>query len=402
MPPNSFPRPGSLIAEIGSLRRNRPIISCGDGCPTFLIGGIGSAQNEHLLKNEIEKANRAVKLGVHGIVDNSFYGNIEEYHKALIDNVDAAICTVTVYEFASRCRESCVSMKDVDPRVAIDVLRSQAERGLDIITVHASYLFRHLERVRASTRIIPTTSKGGGIVADYMCQRKEENPYYVNFDDILCIFKQNHTTLALGSTFRPATVCDAFDELLVNELTVMGELVERAQSAGVAVMIEGIGHATIGNIPIHIQLAKKLCHNAPYRMLPMATDVALGYDHISAAIAAAVGVAAGANLVTCVTRAEHVGLPSAADIEEGIIAGKIAAHCGEISLPGASLQRDMAMSSARWERGCRGDWKQAVHPIGALAALKSHAGNGPEAIQCSMCGKYCGIAAAISTIEKAA
>lgn len=382
-----------IYSEIGSRIRKRPTFKCGDGYPTLLIGGVGTAQESDSLEQEVAKAKRAVAIGAHVIADNSFYGDISEYHKALTDNVDAYIATVANYEFAAKCRQVNLSMNDVGDHFALDVLSEQAERGLDIISVHASFLLRHLPMVLSSKRLIPTTSKGGGVISSYL-RSGRENPYYVYFDEILDIFKHYNTTLSLGSVFRPATVCDCFDVLLIEELTVMGELVLRAQNAGVPVMVEGIGHSTIGNIPTHIRLAKTLCHNAPYRMLPMATDIALGYDHISAAIAGAVGVASGANVITCVSRAEHLGLPREKDVEEAIIAGKIAVHCGELSDPTANFDRDRQMSTTRWHHGCKGDWTAAIFPEGALLALEDHNRLDDQAIKCSMCGKYCGIAAA--------
>ncbi|MDD5586924.1 MAG: phosphomethylpyrimidine synthase ThiC [Alphaproteobacteria bacterium] len=380
--------------DIGNKLRNRPTIKCGDGHPTLLIGSVGTSQATDSLETEIAKTNRAVALGVHVVTDHSFYGDLAPYHKALVENVDAGISTVACYEFAARhggktgqdfCQEG--------GRLAIDLLREQAERGIDMITVHAPVLKRHLPMVARAERLIPTTSKGGGILARYMSRTGQENPYYVHYDEILDVFKTYNVTMSLGTAFRPASVCDTWDDLLTEELTVMGELVHRAQTAGVSVMIEGIGHATIGNIPKHVQLAKSLCYNAPYRVLPMATDIALGYDHISAAIATAAAVAAGANAILCVSRSEHIGLPSEADLEEAIITGKIAVHCGEISLPGADLSKDRQMSLTRWKKGCKGDWNAAVCPENAREALKKHGRLDDPCVQCSMCGIYCGIMA---------
>lgn|GEM_PF-1185565 len=385
--------------EIGNRLRRRPTFLCGDDHPTLLIASVGTSQKSDSLDVETTKTKRAVALGAHAVTDHSFYGRIEAYHKALIDNVDAYISTVANYELAARCREQGKGWQNVDGRVAIDLLAEQAERGMDIITVHASFLQRHLSMVARSNRLIPTTSKGGGIIASYMNLRGEENPYYLFFDDVLKVCGEYNVTISLGTAFRPATVCDTWDDLLIEELSVMGELVAKAQIAGVPIMIEGIGHATIGNIQTHIKLAKTLCHGAPYRILPMATDIALGYDHISAAIATAVAVANGANAVLCISRAEHIGLPSEQDLEEAIIAGKIAVHCGEISRSSGSLEKDRQMSLTRWSQGCKGDWTAAAHPEGAKEALQRYGRLDDQIVQCSMCGAYCGIAAGISTVK---
>jgi phosphomethylpyrimidine synthase len=387
---------------IGNKIRKRPVFQCGDGHPTLVIGSVGTSQKSDSLATEIEKTKRAVALGAHAVTDHSFYGDIIEYHRGLIDNVDAYISTVANYELAARCRDDGTGFRGVNDHLPIDILREQVERGMDIITIHASFLQRHLVSVSTSKRLIPTTSKGGGIISSWMRSRGEENPYYTYYDEILDMFKEYNTTISLGTVFRPATVCDSWDDVLIEELTVMGELVQRAYDKGVPIMIEGLGHSTMGNMQAHITIAKTLCHGAAYRMLPMATDIALGYDHISAAIAAAVGVQCGVNAVLCVSRAEHIGLPREEDLEEAIIATRIGVHCGEISLPNADLSKDRQMSITRWKEGCKGDWSWAIHPEGAKQALERYDRLDDQIIQCSMCGSYCGIAAGISTAKHGA
>jgi phosphomethylpyrimidine synthase len=377
---------------IGNKIRQRPTIGCGASYPTLISGSIGTAQDTDNIKTEMTKAKLAQAMGVHIIADNSFYGDINEYHRALTGNIDAYIATVASYEYAIRLNSTVGLTPSKKSRLALKILEEQVMRGIDIITIHASVLKNHILMLEKSKRIIPTTSKGGCIISNFMTESENENPYYEFYDEILKIFKQYNVTISLGSTFRPATICDTFDNLLIEELTVMGELVERANNAQVPIMIEGLGHSTINNIPTHIRIAKTLCHDAPYRMLPMATDIAFGYDHISAAIAAAVGVASGVNIVTCVSRAEHVGLPSLHDIEEAIITCKIAVHCGEISLSEAKQTRDRQMSITRWKYGCKGDLSSTIYPNGAEEALKRYNQMKDQEIRCSMCGEFCGIA----------
>lgn len=242
-------------------------------------------------------------------------------------------------------------------------------------------------------------SKGGGIISKYLRNTEQENPYFEYFDDVIALFAEYGAAISLGTSFRPATVCDTWDMLLFEELITMGELCRRAQNANVPIMVEGIGHATINHIPQHIQLAKELCNGAPYRVLPMATDIALGFDHISAAIASAVAVNSGADAITCVSRAEHIGLPSQEDLEEAIIATIIAAHCGEVSV-NREMSKERQMSLTRWQQGCKGDWTVAACPEGAKKALKKYDRLDDQLIQCSMCGAYCGITAGIAGSAK--
>jgi phosphomethylpyrimidine synthase len=371
---------------------------CGADVPTVVIASIGTSQKGDDFEDEIRKAHRAQQVGANVVTDHSFYGDIPRYQRMLVDNLDIPVSAVSNYEWAAQVRESGKGWSDVDGRQAIDILAQQVARGLDMITVHASFERRHLELVRESQRHIPMTSKGGGIISSYMRATGEENPYYEFYDDVLSILSAHDAVLSLGTSFRPASVCDRLDDLFFTELISMRGLVERALRREVKVMVEGIGHAALRDIPCYVAISQQLCYGVPYRILPMATDIALGYDHISGAIATAVAVMSGANAVTCVTRAEHIGLPSLADLEESIIATRIACHSAQL---GGIIDygRDMQMSKTRWAHGCKGDWSCAIYPEGAAEALRRYGRLADQHIQCSMCGAYCGIAAGLATTK---
>ena len=117
----------------------------------------------------------------------------------------------------------------------------------------------------------------------------------------------------------------------------------------VQVMVEGPGHMTIDEIAANMKLEKRLCHNAPFYVLgPLVTDIAPGYDHITSAIGGAIAAANGADFLCYVTPAEHLRLPNADDVKEGIVAAKIAAHAADMAkgVPGAR-DIDNKMSDAR-------------------------------------------------------
>lgn len=369
---------------------------CGRGARTLLLASIGTSSPRGELGVELDKARLAQDMGADAVTDHSFYGDLAEFHSALVTNLSILVSTVGCYEFAARHRGIFYDAEH--GAKAIDVLQEQAERGVDIITVHASLKRDHLEILSRSSRMIPMTSKGGGIVSAFMRQSGRENPYYENFDQILDIFADYQVTLSLGTSLRPATVCDHFDELTALELQTMAELVARAAGKGVNVMVEGIGHAAIDEIPRYVQTAKRVCHGVPYRVLPVSTDIALGFDHISGAIAAATAVAAGADAVTCISRSEHIGLPSIDDLKEAIIASRIAAHSGELAKL-KDYTKDEQMSVTRWQQGCKGDWTAAIVPVEAEEALRVRGRLNDQLIQCSMCGAYCGIAAGINTTK---
>jgi phosphomethylpyrimidine synthase len=374
--------------EIGSALRSGPTRSCGQGCRTLIIASIGTSAPTDPLDAEMAKARIAQEVGADVVTDHSFCGSIPAWHTALVRELNVLVSTVSCYELAASFPAN--QMSGVPTDAAVEVFEAQAQRGLDLITVHASFRMSDLELLHESSRIIPSTSKGGAIVSALMRATGRENPYYEQFDRILDVCSRLHVTLSLGTSFRPGSVCDEWDRLIEAELACMGELVNRARDRHVGVMIEGIGHASIDQIPLHVHAAKRMCHGAPYRVLPMATDIALGFDHIAGAIAAATAVGAGADAITCVSRAEHIGLPTAEDLREAIIAARVAAHCGELAKL-QDLDRDRRMSQMRWQHGCRGDWTAAVYPQGAREALEARGRWADGSVQCSMCGEHCGV-----------
>jgi phosphomethylpyrimidine synthase len=382
--------------KIGNSLRRRTKMICGEGAPTLVIASVGTSNPSNPTSVEVQKSIRAAELGAHVVTDHSFYGDIDALHRAVAEEVDIGLSTVTCYEFAANFPKS--QWRKISQQTPLEILAQQLQRGVDLITIHASLLREDVAGVDQNDRLIPTTSKGGGIVANYIRTTGRENPYYEGFDQILELFADTGAAISLGTTFRTATVCDGWDRLMLTEMHRMGELVRRAVSAEVPIMVEGLGHASIHSIPTYIRLAKLHCAGAPYRVLPMATDRALGYDHISGAIAAAVAVANGANAVTAISRAEHVGLPGMADMEEAIIATKIAAASGELATLG-DFAAERQMSRTRWAQGCKGDWTVAIHPDGAKDALQRHGRLNDQLIQCSMCGDFCGINAGIATVK---
>src|ERR1039458_8273248 len=381
---------------IGNRLRGREQVPCGRSSPTLLIASVGSSAQDDLLDEEIAKAVKATELGASAVTDHSFYGDIPRYHRALTDQVDALISAVTCYEMAVNA--GAQRWHGLSPRMPVDVVRDQLERGIDMLTVHATFLKEDMRTMDETGRLIPTTSKGGGIVARYIRETGLENPYFENFDELLELFKHYGAALSLGTTFRPATVCDSWDDVLLTETQRMGMLVERAQSVGVPVMVEGFGHAPLNEMSTLINLATMYCHDAPYRILPMATDRALGFDHLSGAIATAMAVMAGASAVTAMSRAEHIGLPDIQDLEEAIISTKIAIASGELGR-GWHFDEERQMSRTRWAQGGKGDWTVAINPPGAEDALRVRGRLEDQRVQCGMCEDFCGIAAGNATVK---
>jgi phosphomethylpyrimidine synthase len=208
---------------------------------------------------------------------------------------------------------------------------------------------------------------------------------------LLEIARQFDVTLSLGDGMRPGSLADATDRAQVEELLVIGELVQRAQQAGVQVMVEGPGHLPLNQIEANVRLEKAICKEAPFYVLgPLVTDIAAGYDHITGAIGGAIAAAAGADFLCYVTPAEHLSIPDPEDVRQGVLASRIAAHAADIAkgVKGAE-EWDMKMSVARkkfdWEEQAR----LSLDPERSRQVHSKHASAGAA---CSMCGEYCAMA----------
>lgn len=370
----------------GKLRGVSPI-DIGDNAKPIIfthVGIISEFQTKEELDEAIEleakKALRAIELGADAICDVSTNSNMALLHERLARVLDVPFGVVSVYETFVRTRKEHLS---VSKESFFRDLVAQLRRGADLLTLHATVFRDDRSLFKGSGRIIPSTSRGGMMMLELLEAAELENPYYTYFDDILKLCIEYGASISLAPMFRPASVVDARegDTLHVLELTRMAELVKMAAKSGVTIMIEGIGHASLVDIPRLVSKAKELCPEAAYRIMPVATDVAIGFDHISSAIAVATAIQHGADSITCVTRKEHIGIPSFEDTEEGVISAIIAAHIGYSARTG-DLERDRRMSSERFRKGCLGDVEAALFPTEIYKELAD------ERV-CSMCGEYC-------------
>ena len=224
-----------------------------------------------------------------------------------------------------------------------------------------------------------------------MEHNQAENPLYEHYDRLLDLVKPYDATLSLGDGFRPGSLADATDRAQIHELLTLGELTQRAWDQGIQVMIEGPGHVPLNQIDANIKLQKRICHGAPFYVLgPLVTDIAPGYDHITSAIGGAIAASAGADFLCYVTPSEHLCLPTAKDVHEGVMATRLAGHAADIvkGIPGA-IDRDIAISRARKEL----DWEQqfalALDPDLARTRRTETAGAADKHGACTMCGEFC-------------
>ncbi len=339
---------------------------------------------------ELQKVQRAVDMGAEAIMDLSSHGDTEPFRKMLCEKCKAMVGTVPIYDSVIHFKRDLKELTAVD---FLDVIRLHAENGVDFVTLHCGISRDTIDRIRKGKREMNIVSRGGSLVFAWMAMTGQENPFYEYYDEILEICREYDVTVSLGDACRPGCLADATDRCQIQELLRLGELTERAWEKDVQVMVEGPGHVPMDQIAANMKIQQTICKGAPFYVLgPLVTDIAPGYDHITAAIGGAIAAAAGAAFLCYVTPAEHLALPNVDDVHQGIIASKIAAHAADIAkgIPGAR-DRDDRMAKARKKLDWDAQWLEALDPETAKAIRASRAPEDDHSETCSMCGKFCAV-----------
>lgn len=383
-----------LIAEgkvIIPANKNHKVLkpsAIGSMLKTKINVNLGTSRDCKDLNEELKKVNYAVELGAEAIMDLSSYGDTGKFRRKLVESCPAVIGTVPIYDAVVYYHKA---LKSITAEEWLSIVRMHAEDGVDFMTIHCGINKETAAKFKKNKRLTNLVSRGGTIMFAWMEMTGEENPFYEYFDEVLDICAEYDVTLSLGDACRPGSVADATDSAQIEELIVLGELTKRAWEKNVQVMIEGPGHMPLNQIEANMEIQKTLCHGAPFYILgPLVTDVAPGYDHITAAIGGAVAASAGAAFLCYVTPAEHLRLPTAEDVKEGIIAAKIAAHAADIAkgVKGAA-DWDRKMSSARRDL----DWERmfALGMDEQKARRYREEGKPEKEDTCSMCGNFCAV-----------
>ena len=350
---------------------------------------IGNSAVTSDVATELEKLELAVRYGADTVMDLSTGKEIDKIRQAIIDASPVPIGTVPLYQMLE---ELGGEIEEMEPQHFLDMVEHQAQQGVDYMTIHCGILLEHLHLT--VNRITGIVSRGGSLIARWMMVHRKQNPLYTHFDDLCDIMRQYDVTWSLGDGLRPGCLADASDEAQFAELEVLGELVRRGRERGTQVMVEGPGHVPMDQIEMNVRKQMEICDEAPFYVLgPLVTDIAPGYDHITSAIGAAMAGWYGAAMLCYVTPKEHLGLPNAEDVRQGVIAYKIAAHAADVARqrPGAR-DRDDALSRARFAFDWNEQFRLSLDPETARAY---HDETLPQetfksAHFCSMCGpKYC-------------
>jgi len=370
--------------------RHSGLVPCGvgEGLAIKVNANIGTSSDFGDMDTELEKLRVAIDAGADTVMDLSTGGDIPAIRRAIISASTVAIGTVPIYQAGIGAIARHGAIVKMTPDDIYAAIEENARDGVDFITVHCGVTQSAIDRLRKQGRVTDIVSRGGAFMTGWMLHNERENPLYEYFDRLLDIALEYDVTLSLGDGMRPGSLADATDRTQIEELVTLGELVQRAQDAGVQVMVEGPGHIPLDEIETNVRLQKSLCKNAPFYVLgPLVTDIAAGYDHINSAIGGAIAGMAGADFLCYVTPSEHLAIPDVEDVREGVMASRIAAHAVDIvrGVKGAR-ERDKQMSLARK----RLDWEeQARLSLDPEKFKRVHRQRGSAGSACSMCGQYC-------------
>ena len=377
---------GTAVIPLNPAHANCRPVGVGRMFTTKINANLGRSVTHSGKGDELEKLAIALKAGADFVMDLSVGEDVKAIRQGMLDASPKPLGTVPVYETISRLKGDIPHM---DPSLLLDVIREQAEQGVDFMTLHAGLLLKQIPA--AMKRKMGIVSRGGSIMAEWMMENKAENPLYTRWDEVMDILAEHDVTVSLGDGMRPGCLADASDAAQFGELDVLGELVDRCRARGVQVMVEGPGHVPFDQIQMNMEREQTACKGAPFYVLgPVVTDIAPGYDHIVSAIGATAAATYGASLLCYVTPAEHLALPTIEDVHTGVITARIAAHAADLvkDVPGAR-DWDRKMAEARKELDWKAQMDLAIDP--ELAREKRGARNPEDEGACSMCGDYCAV-----------
>ena len=378
---------GRIVAPCNPIHNPEPA-AIGEGMSIKVNVNLGTSRDMPEMEREFEKLDVALRYGADAVMDLSTGGDIDVIRREIIKRCPVMVGTVPIYQIgltAAR-KNAVVEMTEDD---MFNGIEKQAKDGVDFMTVHCGITKQTVEWLKGSGRLMDVVSRGGSFLTAWILHNQEENPLYKNFDYLLELAKKYEITLSLGDGFRPGCIDDASDAAQISELMTLGKLVERCREAGVQAMVEGPGHMPIDQIEANMVLQKTLCHGAPFYVLgPLVTDIAPGYDHIVGAIGGTIAAKAGADFLCYLTPAEHLSLPDAEDVREGLIASKIAAHVGDMTR-GKGHERDTAMAKTRKAL----DWNAMYDICLDREKAERYRNRGCTKLEdgCSMCGDVCAI-----------
>ncbi len=383
---------GQIVIPCNKSRRPKLISGIGAGLRTKVNASIGTSSDIVDIDNEVKKAVAAQESGADTLMELSVGGDLDEIRRRVIDAVDIPVGNVPLYQAFCDAAKKYHDTNKMDPEELFDLIEKQCADGLSFMAVHCGINLYTLERLRKQGyRYGGLVSKGGSFLVKWMIENNRENPLYEQFDRVTAILKKYDVVLSLGNGLRAGAIHDSSDRAQVQELLINCELAEEGRRSGCQMMVEGPGHVPIDEIEANIILQKRMSNNAPYYMLgPIPTDVAAGYDHISAAIGASLSSRYGADLVCYITPAEHLALPNVEDVREGVKAARVAVHTGDIvKLKEAGRRQDLVMGKTRRKLKWDEQFDLCLFPEDARRIRNDRVPSNENT--CTMCGSFCAL-----------
>ena len=376
-----------------NVRREIEPMGVGKHLTTKVNVNVGTSQALDSPETEVEKALAAVEAGADTVMDLSTGGDLDLVRRKILDSVTVPVGSVPIYNAAVK--------KDLTSQGLFDALEKHAKDGVDFVTVHVGVNKVSLERLKQDPRIMGVVSRGGSLTMKYIAETGQDNPYYEEYDYLLEMAREYELTLSLGDGLRPGCIEDASDRAKYMEFIMLGELVKRARAAGVQAMVEGPGHVPADEIETSVKAMKHLTDGAPLYLLgPLVTDIAPGYDHITAAMGGVIAGMAGADFLCATTPSEHLDLPTKEDVIEGTYVTRVAAHAADLTRPGVRERArawDLRMAKSRAELDWEGQFNAAINPERARQIRHRR---GVETDTCTMCSELCAIRLAKEAMER--
>jgi len=376
---------GRVVVPSNPRHLNLRPTAIGEGTKVKVNANIGTSRDLVDYAEELEKVRVAIRYGADAVMDLSTGGNIREIRRKVVKASTVPVGTVPIYEAA--CSTAMKGPMSMEPDDLFKTIESHAKDGVDFMTVHCGVNRQTAATLMKHRRVTGVVSRGGSILVAWMHETGLENPLFEDYDHLLDLAKNHGFVLSLGDGLRPGSIADATDVPQLQELVVLGRLVERARKAGVGAMVEGPGHIPLNQIEANVRIEKAVCRGAPFYVLgPLVSDVGAGYDHITGAIGGALAAYFGADFLCYVTPSEHLSLPTVEDVRQGVVASRIAAHAADIAR-GRGLAWDLEMSKARMRRNWPEMYRLCVDPERAEETRKKRGSRSPDV--CSMCGDLC-------------
>lgn len=379
---------GWIVVLKNKAHRHVKPTAVGKGIRTKINANLGTSPDFVDFGQELEKLEIAIKYGADAVMDLSTGGDIRDLRLKMLEKTTVPLGTVPIYEAVCNLAKKKKHLEEMTQDELFHVIQDHIETGVDFITVHCGLTSRALPVIEKQKRLTGIVSRGGSFLYRWMKHNGKENPLYEQYDLLLDMAKEYNVTLSLGDGLRPGSIADSTDRTQVEELLILGELVQRAREKGVQAMVEGPGHIPIHEVRANVLLEKKLCDEAPFYVLgPLVIDCAPGYDHIVSAIGGAVAGAAGADFLCYVTPSEHLTLPDSGDVREGVIASRIAAHAADLAKGVFKAEKlDENISQARKAF----DWDKVISlSLDPERAKEKRGRIGKDYKKCGMCGEYC-------------